>query len=666
MSSIPTTELTPGRAGDRRRAFANRLLRWTTAIGAAIFPIIAGLLMLVLLLESWSALNRLGPAFLVSSDWDVAGRKFGALPFIYGTIVTSILAMVIAVPLGVGAAACLAEIAPAWFRTWATFLIELLAAIPSVVYGFWGIFFLVPVLQPFFSAIGAGSTGGRGLFTAGLLLALMIVPYITALSYDAIRSVSNAQRQACLALGASRWQTIWGVILPNARSGILGGCLLGLGRAIGETMAVAMVIGNDPRIGSLFGLGYSIPSVLANQMPGENQMHRSALVALGLVLFAISLGINVIARWILKGERRKSKKPSLRSLAVADKVPTPVANQSASIPDSHKTAAEARLDLLELIFSEKLLARQKLNRGINVLMTLVLAICVGILLVPLFHIFGYVTWAGATNLSPQFFMSDLASLNVAEKGLGHAILGTFILVLVATLMGTPIGVLGAIYLVEYRKSRLAHVTRFVAELLVGVPSVLVGLFIYALLIQPASNPDSALWSVPVVAQVLWFFNQIGWLVPHPSGWAGAVALAVMLMPVVLRTSEEALRTVPDSLRRASYALGATSAQTVLRVIVPAAATAMVTGVFLGMARIAGETAPLLFTAGSSNFWPEDGMGEKMPFLTYYIYTYSTGDQESEKRMAWAGAFVLLSFVMLVNIVMRLLSGRRDVAASRGQ
>jgi phosphate transport system permease protein len=240
------------------------------------------------------------------------------------------------------------------------------------------------------------------------------------------------------------------------------------------------------------------------------------------------------------------------------------------------------------------------------------------------------------------------------------------MVLVATLIGTPVGVLGAIYLVEFRKSRLAHVTRFVAELLLGVPSVLVGLFVYALLIQPASSPESSLWSVPVVAQILWFFEQIGWLVPHPTGWAGSVALGVMLMPVVLRTSEEALRTVPDALRRASYALGATSAQTVMKVIVPAAGTAMITGIFLGMARVAGETAPLLFTAGSSNFWPEDGMGEKMPFLTYYIYTYSTGDKESEKQMAWAGAFVLLAFVMLVNISMRLLSGRRDVAASRGQ
>ena len=643
-------------------AVGDRLLKWTTALGALAFPVIAGLLVLVLILESWDALRVLGPSFLVSSEWDVSGKRFGALPFIYGTVVTSLLAMLFAVPLGVGAAACLAEIAPAWIRVWATFLIELLAAIPSVVYGFWGIFFLVPVLQPLFSAIGAGSAGGRGLFTAGVLLALMVLPYITALSYDAIRSVPNAQRQASLALGASRWQTIWGVVLPNARAGILGGCLLGLGRAIGETMAVAMVIGNDPRIGSIFGLGYSIPSVLANQMPGENVIHRSALIGLGLVLFGISLCINLVARWILRGEKRRLGRKN--QTTAPPTVSPPIPNLLSAKP---KTLEPSQRVLNEEIMASAM-ARVR-GKGVwiqrfDLVMTGILALCVTIILLPLFHIFGYITWAGSTNLNADFFTRDLSSLT--SRGLGHAMIGSVVMVLIATLIGTPIGILGAVYLVEYRKSRLAHLTRFVSELLTGVPSVLVGLFIYALLIQTSSTPDSSLWKVPLVAQGLGLLDQIGWLVPHPSGWAGAMALAMMLMPVVLRTSEEALRTVPDALRRASYALGATPAQTVVRVIVPAATTAMITGVFLGMARIAGETAPLLFTAGSSNFWPEDGMGEKMPFLTYYIYTYSTGDKESEKQMAWAGAFVLLTLVMVVNIGMRLLSGRRDVAASRGQ
>jgi len=663
MSATPKSLATTSPKTGMGLAVGDRLLKWTTALGALAFPVIAGLLVLVLILESWDALRVLGPSFLVSSEWDVSGKRFGALPFIYGTVVTSLLAMLFAVPLGVGAAACLAEIAPGWIRVWATFLIELLAAIPSVVYGFWGIFFLVPVLQPLFSTIGAGSAGGRGLFTAGVLLALMVLPYITALSYDAIRSVPNAQRQASLALGASRWQTIWGVVLPNARAGILGGCLLGLGRAIGETMAVAMVIGNDPRIGSIFGLGYSIPSVLANQMPGENVIHRSALIGLGLVLFGISLCINLVARWILRGEKRRlgRRNQTAAPTTASAPIPGPVSPKPKSVESSDQRVLNE-----EIMASAMARVRGKgvWIQRFDLVMTGILALCVTIILLPLFHIFGYITWAGSTNLNADFFTRDLSSLT--SRGLGHAMIGSVVMVLIATLIGTPIGILGAVYLVEYRKSRLAHLTRFVSELLTGVPSVLVGLFIYALLIQTSSTPDSSLWKVPLVAQGLGLLDQIGWLVPHPSGWAGAMALAMMLMPVVLRTSEEALRTVPDALRRASYALGATPAQTVVRVIVPAATTAMITGVFLGMARIAGETAPLLFTAGSSNFWPEDGMGEKMPFLTYYIYTYSTGDKESEKQMAWAGAFVLLTLVMVVNIGMRLLSGRRDVAASRGQ
>ncbi|MFM8931516.1 MAG: phosphate ABC transporter permease subunit PstC [Gemmataceae bacterium] len=663
MSATPKPMVSAPTKAGTGPAMGDLLLKWSTAMGALAFPVIAALLVLVLVLESWDALRVLGPSFLLSNEWDVSGRRFGALPFIYGTIVTSLLAMLFAVPLGVGAAACLAEIAPAWIRVWATFLIELLAAIPSVVYGFWGIFFLVPVLQPLFSAIGAGSAGGRGLFTAGVLLALMVLPYITALSYDAIRSVPNAQRQASLALGASRWQTIWGVVLPNARAGILGGCLLGLGRAIGETMAVAMVIGNDPRIGSIFGLGYSIPSVLANQMPGENVIHRSALIALGLVLFGISLCINLIARWILRGEKRRLGR---KGQPLGEPASQP-ATTDLTPAKTNPVQSSNRRTLNEEIMASAM-ARVR-GKGIwiqrfDLVMTGLLALCVTIILLPLFHIFGYITWAGATNLNADFFTRDLSSLT--SRGLGHAMIGSVVMVLIATVIGTPVGILGAVYLVEYRKSRLAHLTRFISELLTGVPSVLVGLFIYALLIQTASTPDSSLWKVPVVAQGLGLLDQIGWLVPHPSGGAGAMALAMMLMPVVLRTSEEALRTVPDALRRASYALGATPAQTVVRVIVPAATTAMITGVFLGMARIAGETAPLLFTAGSSNFWPDEGMGEKMPFLTYYIYTYSTGDKESEKQMAWAGAFVLLTLVMVVNIGMRLLSGRRDVAARRGQ
>src|SRR5262249_753394 len=208
---------------------------------------------------------------------------------------------VIAVPLSVGAATYLAEIAPGWLRRIASFLIELLAAIPSVVYGFWGIFFLVPVMQTVFDWLHVTNTSGRGILTAGVILAIMIVPYIAAISYDVCLVLPQSQRQGALALGARRWQRIWRVVLPYARPGIIGGCFLALGRAIGETMAVAMVIGNRTQISwNIFDLGATIPSVIANELPtASRDLHVAAMIELGLALFLITVVINILARVLL-------------------------------------------------------------------------------------------------------------------------------------------------------------------------------------------------------------------------------------------------------------------------------------------------------------------------------------------------------------------------------
>jgi phosphate transport system permease protein len=207
----------------------------------------------------------------------------------------------------------------------------------------------------------------------------------------------------------------------------------------------------------------------------------------------------------------------------------------------------------------------------------------------------------------------------------------------ATLAAVPVGIVAALYLSEYRTSRLAPAVRFVGELLGGVPSVIVGLLAYAILVAPAGNT--------------------------PSAYAGAFALAVLMIPIVMRSAEESLRLVPSALRNASYALGATHWQTVVRVIVPAALPAIITGVFLAIARIAGETAPLLFTADSSNLWPESP-SKPTPYLTYYIYTYAVGDEADRVRQAWAGALVLLVLVLAINIGIRLITGKRVVSAAR--
>jgi phosphate transport system permease protein len=266
------------------------------------------------------------------------------------------------------------------------------------------------------------------------------------------------------------------------------------------------------------------------------------------------------------------------------------------------------------------------------LMTRVLGGCLLLTLGVLFLILGYIVYQGSGAVDLAFF----TNLPIDEPpGLSNALIGSAMLVGLATLGAVPIGVLAAIYLNEYRTSRLAPWVRFVGELLGGVPSIILGIFAYALLVVPFGF----------------------------SGWAGSFALGVMMIPMVMRASEEALKLVPQSLRNASYALGASRWQTSFRVLVPAALPAIITGIFLAIARIAGETAPLLLTAYSS-FFPPSGPGDRTPFLTYYIYVYSQSDDSEERRQAWAAALVLLALVMLLNVGIRLLTGRRLVAAGR--
>ncbi|HEV3237260.1 MAG TPA: phosphate ABC transporter permease subunit PstC [Gemmataceae bacterium] len=255
-SSSPHTIVHPTAASTKRTLLPpiSKLQRFYDLIfrglcrGSAILVIgLMVLLFVVLCYESIPSFKQFGWRFLVDTEWDPQGR-LGALPFIYGTLVTSLIGMLIAIPLGVGTAAYLAEIAPGYVRRVGSFLVELLAAIPSVVYGFWGFFFLRPVVLALFNWLGHTDSTGNGLLCAGLILSIMILPYITAITFDVCRAVPRSQREGSLALGSTRWQMIWTVVLPYARPGIIGGCFLALGRALGETMAVMMLIGNKNEI----------------------------------------------------------------------------------------------------------------------------------------------------------------------------------------------------------------------------------------------------------------------------------------------------------------------------------------------------------------------------------------------------------------------------------
>ncbi len=266
--------------------------------------------------ELWqnSALSRqkFGWEFLVTTAWDPALTKtFGALPFIMGTLVTSALALLLAVPLGVGSAIFLAELAPGWLSRPLGFLAELLAAVPSVVYGLWGLFVFIPVfVRPIAQLLSksggiiplfAGPIFGPSRLAAGLILAIMIFPTITAVSRDVLRAIPNSQREASLALGATRWEMIHQVLLPYGASGFLGAIILGLGRALGETIAVTMVIGNNLDLtASLLHPGYTMASVIANEFTEATfDLYLNALIEVGLVLFAMTLIINLLARFLL-------------------------------------------------------------------------------------------------------------------------------------------------------------------------------------------------------------------------------------------------------------------------------------------------------------------------------------------------------------------------------
>jgi phosphate ABC transporter permease protein PstC/phosphate ABC transporter permease subunit PstA len=718
--------------------FGDHVFRTLCLLAGLVVIALFAVLVVVLVIKSWVTLTGLGLDFFTDDVWNPvrSRQRFGALAFVYGTLMTSAIAMLIAVPLGIATAAFLSEIAPAWLRKVASFMVEMLAAIPSVVYGFWGMLVMAPRLQPLITWLGGPNTGGTCILSAGLVLAIMIIPYVTAVSYDVCRAVPQSQREAALALGATRWQMIRSAVLPYARPGILGACFLALGRAIGETMAVTMMIGNITQIAwSPLEAGDSIASVLANQYSEASYpAYVSALTELALVLLLVSIITNALARlliwrvasgraaargasrvaesgparafslarallawllpllvcayvthWLLSGIFRTPRYLPLGEVVYGQPLSPGLTNVVVLVALYALAFAAAR-GLLRLAFREftrfagavnylmtgggkrefliggvalvvlaalgvalaqlvedaglrgRLLALLIGLAALTVLATFgALGLCMVLTVVPLFIILADLAIKGVGSLNWDFFTNLPAPSGEKGGGLVNALYGSALLVALASVFAIPVGLFSAIYLAENRKSRVGSAIRFIGELLGGVPSIVIGIYIYSLLVKPVFG--------------------------HNSGWAGAFALGLMMIPVVMRASEESLKLVPESIRQASYALGASQWQTVLRVIVPAALPAIITGVFLAIARIAGETAPLLFTAGNSRFFPR-GVNESMPSIPYFIFEYAKSPYDDEVRQAWAAALVLLVLVMLLNFGIRFLTGKRVVLASR--
>ncbi|HKE92147.1 MAG TPA: phosphate ABC transporter permease subunit PstC [Gemmatimonadales bacterium] len=317
MTDAPPQELEAGQpavhaaaavAHRSTRNFGDPTYRFLLTAVALVLPFLLLAIGGQLLVGGWPALHKFGIGFVTKSTWDPVAEVYGAAPMIFGTIVSSLLALLIAVPLALGTAIFLTEFAPKWLRQPIGFLVELLAAVPSVVYGLWGIFVLIPMLRevavpPLRAALGwtpffKGVFYGPSMLAGGVILAIMIVPYIAAVSREVLLAVPATQREAALGLGATRWEAVWSAVLPYGRAGIIGAIMLGFGRALGETMAVTMVIGNRHDLGaSVLAPAYTMAAAIANEFSeATTQMYLSALVAVGLMLFLVTITVNALAR----------------------------------------------------------------------------------------------------------------------------------------------------------------------------------------------------------------------------------------------------------------------------------------------------------------------------------------------------------------------------------
>jgi phosphate transport system permease protein len=625
-ATLPKADATPVRS-----RLGDTLFQVACAASALSVPLLLGGLLLVLTVQAWPFFGRVGTEALRQVAWDPGRQVYGVWALVYGTLATSLIALALAVPLGVGSAAFLSEMARGRARHVGSFLVGLLAAVPSVVYGFWGLLFLTPLVRLGFAAFGIEGSSGSGIVAAGLVLAIMVLPYVAAVSFEVCRLVPDSQRQAALALGATQWQMIRTAVLPAAAPGIAAACVLGLGRALGETMAVTLLIGNNARELSFHvaALGDSLASVIVNQLnEAGDPLHRSALVGLGLVLFLVTVAVNLAGQVLIARVAAGVRGPGAGGRGPGTGVSEPI-HLTGSSRAAEERSPSARGETPP--HTSYRIPHSLYPRVINRVMMAVLTTCLVLTLGPLFLILGYITVKGTAALDVNFF-TRLPAPPGEPGGVAHALGGSALLVGLATLYALPVGILAAVYLAEFRAGRWGPVIRTAGELLAGVPSIVIGIFGYALLVGPTRTF---------------------------SAWAGAFALGVMMVPVVMRTAEESLRLVPSALRDGSLALGATAWQTVAHVTVPSALPGIVTGAFLAVARIAGETAPLLLTAYGSNFWPRSP-SDRTPFLPKYVFDYARSGYDDWERQAWGCALVLVAVVMVLNAGIRLVTGRRQV------
>jgi phosphate transport system permease protein len=615
----------------------------TAAVAAALL-VFLGLLTYVLVENAWGSITRFGLGFLTSSSWDGVHNLFGAGPAIGGTLITSALALLLAVPVALGSAIFLSEIAPAWVRTPITYIVDLSAAIPSVVYGFWAYIVLVPLMRDTVEPALSQLTGGQGpfsapegftgsdLFTASIVLAVMILPTIAALSREALRAVPRIQRESALSLGATRWEATRMAVLRPARPGIIAGVILGLGRAIGETIAVTMVIGNIFLLpGTLFSSGTTLPSWIINGfsevLPG---LQQDALVELGVILLAITIAVNVVARVILaRFQDRDPDLPPRRRLRSLGRRPgaTRLHPPPGTTPESTAAAWAAR--------GAPSTRRRTLRRVVLWVVILLTALSTVIAVAPLASVVATAVHLGGSAVVQPGFYTGLTPIgcnprpgfSCATGGIGPEIQGSLIMLGIASLLAIPIGLLAGIYISEYGRNRFGRTVSFVADVLTGVPTILLGLFVYVIFLS--SYHDAT----------------------H-SALSGGIALGLIMIPITTRATEEALRTVSAGVREAALALGFPRHRVTLRVVLGCARGALITGILLAGSRAFGDAAALLLTASGSNFYFQ-GLTTETASLPWFIFQNFNSSYSNLQTDAWGAALVLLLIMLMISVGARL-------------
>ena len=676
----------------------DRVFRFVLGVAAAIVLAILVSVVVFLSVDGWHAFRVAGVRLFTGTTWAPDLGKFDIWPLLLGTGAIAIVSLIIAMPVSIACALLINEYLPPRLRPFLTGVIDVLATVPSIIYGFWGLE-VVSHLQaptakwivdnlsfvPFFRTPTPGQYV-NSIFACSLVCAVTIIPIITSVSRDVMSQTPRDVCEAAVGLGGTRWGMITDVIFPFSRNGIVSAGLLGLGRGLGETMIVVLILSSaNKTTAALFGpqgLG-SIAKEITEQFPTETHLGQSALVLAGLVLFFTTLVVNIVSRIIIG----KSRVGASRSSGPAPTVLTSPPIEGP--PDPHVPTAgggepvdrpirRARVQSEQLVeFFGSLLASFALvwlgfriagisgavgfgllwcalffvlyaivswrNHGVlamkDRLATTAVWIGGAIALVPLVAVISYVFIQGASVAMadfPHFWTSDMAALSatapVTAVGAGAAIVGTLEQIAIATVLTVPLGILTATYLAD-TNNIFSRTVAAVVDAMTGAPAIILGLFIYLFWVAPRGTSGK-------------------------SGWAAGMALAVMMLPVVTRAALEVVQIVPGSLREAALALGAPQWRVLVRIVLPTARVGLMTAVILGVARIAGETAPILFNAGGNfnfNWNPFSGQQDNLPFRIYQLI-FQPGPNVI--RMAWGVSFVLIVLVLLLFIIARLIGSSK--------